>query len=393
MNGILKKVISAAIAVSTLGSIALPVYAAETTITEDTVAAAENKERESFEHFYYECIEYAEKIAYAMQSSDLTSEWVYFPPEDSDCEDDIVFMDLVKFSEEVGDEFYCSLPNRDWYTAEIAPNGRLFVNMTKLSLDQTVNDYHHYADIQSAIEKGDSKVVDGRTFITLDGVDYEYYMSEPYIAESGHLKGHECVVLYYNWSDTRDITGTLYDYAHWKIDDIDSIFDTLQQAYDITMELIENNTIGHFSLREINRDIYDLSLHDNYDDDDILGVLAEQIRSGIVWNSEQFHDMDEFREEHSNCSKEVEAIIESIYAGEYDKLGKEALVDAYIGDINGDRKIDINDVTLLKKQIIHDVELPAVQQKMTSVTGNDKLDVRDLTKLTQYLVKATDSLR
>ena len=386
MNSIFKKVISAAIAVSTLGSIALPVYAAETPeISEDTVATAENNERMSFKEYYYNAIERSQDMAYAFQSSDLTSDWVHLLPG----EKGEVKFNFVEFAETNGEK-YSKYPY--YWRAYVAPDGRLFNSKDVVAFDEDGNNYGWYADIMRAIEKGDSKVIDGRTFVTIDGFDYEYYLGESFIGKKGSdYEGHECAELYWNFGSGYDIPFMLNCYAEYRTDEIESVFDTLQEAYDLTKELIESDSISHAAMNSINKingNCSDYSMPDN--DDAILKTLKDEFSHGIVWNAKKCNNIDEFREMYGNCSEEIESLAECVISKEYDR---ETLFDSYIGDINGDKKVDVNDVTLLKKQLIRKVELLPVQQKITSTTGNDELDVRDLTKLTQYLVKATDSLK
>ena len=395
MNSIFKKVISAAIAVSTLGSIALPAYAAETPeISEDTVATAENNERMSFKEYYYNSIEFAQDIAYAFQSSDLTSDWVHTLPDADPREYEEVKFNFAEFAETNGEK-YSKYSSGAW--AYVAPNGRLFDMVDVVAFDEDGNNYSWYADIMKAIEKGDSKVIDGRTFVTIDGFDYEYYLGEPYIGAKGSdYEGHECAVLFWNFGSEYDIPSMLHWYVECHTDEIESVFDTLQEAYDLTKELIESDTISHSAIHSINRkegkNRGDYSMPDN--DDAILKTLKQEFSYAIEGNAQKCSTMDEFREMYGNCIEEIESLAECVISKEYYKeYYRETLFDSYIGDINGDGKVDVNDVTLLKKQLIRKVELLPVQQKITSTTGNDELDVRDLTKLTQYLVKATDSLK
>ncbi|MDO5560015.1 MAG: glycoside hydrolase family 9 protein [Oscillospiraceae bacterium] len=57
------------------------------------------------------------------------------------------------------------------------------------------------------------------------------------------------------------------------------------------------------------------------------------------------------------------------------------------GDIDGNKKVELNDLTLLSQHLIGDIELTAQQLKAAEVTGDGNVDLCDIGHLKQYLLK------
>lgn len=369
MNNIFKKVISAAIAVSTLGSIALPVYAAETPeVSEDNITTAEATEKFSIKDEYYARLKNYQRRATILQSLD---------------KDDVVYPYGSKGDSYVEGVDEDGVPYK--YQVEIAPNGHLFY--AKDILNENEN-YEWYCDIQRAIDKGDSKVIDGRTFVTIDGCDYEYYI--------GEKKGNNSPEFYWNIPTSYNIRFELEWIVYGDIYKIDSIFDAMQEGYELYQEAIENDTLSYMDMKpEYIDGERTLVMPDN---EAIMDSLKYGILRGVthtLYNKRSFDDLnDELKQEYAQSTDEMKMLTEWVFNENSHSatVSADKLFDSYVGDINGDKLIDMNDVTLLKKQLIHKVELSPMQQRMTSTNSESTLDVRDITNLTQYLVKMTDSI-
>ncbi len=378
MNNIFKKVISAAIAVSTLCSIALPVYAAETPeVSEDNITTAEATEKFSIKDEYYKYLKKDQRRATILQSLD---------------ESDVISVNKYNegYVQGVDED---GIPYK--YSVTIAPNGHIFY------MYDTTSQYTWLNEIQRAIDKGNSKVVDGRTFITIEGVDYEYYIDTA-------KNGAEYSGFYWNFPGAYDIPSYVGSVVRYNFYKIDSVFDAMQEGYELYKEAIENDTLAYnvmnyeyvdgeriFSMPDDEEMFADLKL-------EILNELCVPFRYS---NVEKVADLSgTLKEQYDQSCDEVKAIAGLIIEGTWPdmralpdnidsiQISGNTLVQIYSGDINGDNMIDMNDVTLLKKQLIHKVELSPMQQRMTSTNGESTLDVRDVTKLTQYLVKMTDSI-
>lgn len=62
------------------------------------------------------------------------------------------------------------------------------------------------------------------------------------------------------------------------------------------------------------------------------------------------------------------------------------------GDVNGDEKVNIKDVTLIQKFIANICELSDEEIVRANVDGRGKLDIKDATHLQRWLAKLEDTL-
>ena len=379
MNNIFKKIISAAIAVSTLGSIALPVYAAETPeVSEDNITTAEATEKFSVKDGYYKYLKMEQKFATIIQSLD-ESDVIYPNGSDGDS--------YVEGIDEDG------MPYK--YRVEIAPNGHLY------RMHDTTSQEAWLLQIQRAIDKGDSKVIDGRTFVTIEGVDYEYYI--------GTIDdGAKYADFYWNLPCSYDVPSYVGFIVWENFYKIDNIFDAVQEGCELYKEAIENDTLAYGYCMN-HKYVDGKTIYSMPDDEEVFNRIRYEVLDEICLAfsyANSFDDLsDELKEKYDQSTDEIKSIANWIFekhtannelfkaTGQFPAaVNAQVLLESYAGDINGDKLIDMNDVTLLKKQLIHKVELSPMQQKMTSTNGESKLDVRDVTNLTQYLVKMTDSI-
>jgi len=94
------------------------------------------------------------------------------------------------------------------------------------------------------------------------------------------------------------------------------------------------------------------------------------------------------------CANVNNAAIVS-YAGETFKIDKSATAikdptkepKIMYGDVTGDAKVDISDLTTLSLALLGDCTLTGDKLTAADVTGDDKIDIADLAHLKQYIMK------
>ncbi len=62
-----------------------------------------------------------------------------------------------------------------------------------------------------------------------------------------------------------------------------------------------------------------------------------------------------------------------------------------LGDVNGDNRIDVNDVTLIMQHIVGVKLLDSIQEKAADVNGDGRVDVNDVVLIMQYVLGLIDS--
>lgn len=77
----------------------------------------------------------------------------------------------------------------------------------------------------------------------------------------------------------------------------------------------------------------------------------------------------------------------------YDMSDVELKIPEYtLGDVNGDGKIDMKDVAMMRQSIVGTVTLTSQQQQSADVDGNGKIDMKDVVKVRQYIVGTVTEL-
>lgn len=380
MNNIFKKVISAAIAVSTLGSIALPVYADGYSVIDD----------------YHEFIKKGEEFTDAFQSlsdEEQNSDDVYVPRiayGGSGCINDI----LVEKTRKVTN-------------CEAAPNGRRYNAHAMVSIDRPgkilvgVNKdpcITMAKIILDDIANGTTKTIDGKSYYTYGDFDYEYYIDYTEV----DMRGEKVYKIYMNAPEIT--TDNLGNIIKMNIEKYDSFSDIIQDYYDIYKEEQEN---GRFTLNFDAYHFYTSNLDFTKDINirykakrDAADAVCNAFANFVVVRAEEaeygegnvpWFDKDiEEKQQYEQCSDDIKEIVDFYNPFEPSRCINLAQIAA--GDVNIDGKIDLKDLALLKKVLIHEVELPSAKKMMISTNEDNDLDVRDLTNIVQYLTKFSDSV-
>lgn len=378
MNNIFKKVISAAIAVSTLGSIALPVYADGYSMIDD----------------YHELIKKGEEFTDAFQSlsdEEQNSDDVYVPYityGGSGCISDILVEETRKVTK-------CAA----------APNGRRYNAHAMVSIDRPgkilvgVNEdpYRTMAKIiLDDIANGTTKTIDGKSYYTYGDFDYEYYIDYTEV----DIRGEKVYKIYMNAPEIT--TDELKNIVVMNVEKYDSFSDIIQDYYDIYKEELENgrSTLANgdnclcADKLDFTNDMHvryrakrDAVQAVCYSLESFRSTRNDEIKYGEVYWSDKAIEQ---QQRYEQCSDDIKEILDFYYP--YEPSRCISLTQIAAGDVNIDGKIDLKDLALLKKVLIHEVELPSVKQMMISTNEDNDLDVRDLTNIVQYLTKFSDSV-
>lgn len=216
------------------------------------------------------------------------------------------------------------------------------------------------------------------------------------------MRGEKVYKIYMNVPEIT--TDKLKNIVVMNVEKYDSFYDIIKDYYDIYKEELEN---GRFTLNNGDHHLYTSKLDFTndmhiryrakrdavqavcYSLDSFRSTRNDEIKYGegeVYWSDKAIEEQQRYEQ----CSDDIKEILDFYYP--YEPSRCISLTQIAAGDVNIDGKIDLKDLALLKKVLIHEVELPSAKKMMISTNEDNDLDVRDLTSIVQYLTKYSDSV-
>ena len=341
MNKIVKKIASAVMSVTIFAGSAIPVFA----------ESEQENNIETFKSAYSEMMKNA--VNYVDGFQQLTEDDFY-----------AVYTTLPN-GEKVLDGYFTDY-GKEGTRVYKAPNGRFYLSA---ATDKNLGD----AKIQFFEEKFEAfvpKTIDGLTYVTLDGMNYEFYYNLD--------KENGIVELYMN--SAFDMTYTQMPELFLKyLTTEDTLYSCIEKCMDYTSSDVFMFELGLIRYRSIRENSGNPDM--NTEDLKIISAIMQTSKYISYANSNLANDEKiQLSESLSNVIYDTD-FNDNIHCNPYKYLQ---------GDVDGNGTVDVKDLALTKQYLINETELLTIQKKLASTQCKDDLDILDVTRISQYIVKLID---